>query len=202
MKRMTFVTVVLLSGSVLAVSEDASAAPPAACSAVPAARAYNAGHRSGESLTDSAWAGVGENPDRLDAFKAAIVQTIRSRVGTSLPPGASVPAQCRFAGLLQGALDELALIQDEVIRQCILDGDFFGDFLGNVYCDISEALGGMGTVGVIVRPTNPGTCGTNYQSSCDTNFNTTAAANVGCGPYLTGLFLPVKNEFRNNQCTY
>jgi len=202
MKRMTFVTVVLLSGGVLAASEDALANPPAACSSVPAARAYSAGHRSGESLTESAWAGVGENPDRVDDLKRVIIQTIGGRVGTSLPAGASVLAQCRFSGLLQGALDQLEVIQDVVIQQCILDGDFFGDFLGTVYCDISESLGGLGTVGVIVRPTNPGTCGSNYQTSCDANFNSTAAANAGCGPYLTGVFVAVRNEFRNNQCTY
>jgi hypothetical protein len=197
---MTFVTVVLLSGSVLAASEDAIAAPPAACSAVPAARAYNAGIRSGESLTDSAWAGIAENPDRLDELKRVVLAAVRSR--TSLPPGASVVAQCRFAGFLQGTLDELAVLQDLVVQQCILDGDFFGDFMGNVYCDVSEGLGGLGNVGVIVRPTNPGTCGVNYQRSCDANFNSTAAANVGCGPYLTGAFLAVVNEYRNNQCTY
>jgi hypothetical protein len=177
--------------------EAAAFTPPAFCTSVRNVAGYNTGVAGGTSITNAAWNGVGQDPDRIGDLQAAITGALTS----AAPTTTAVYVLCRFAGIYDGALARLAQLQADVINQCVLEGTWIGYLQAQLYCGISIDLQGIADLGAIIRPP-AGLCGSNFEVSCDADFDTEAAAYPGCGPYITGGFAGIATHYRDLQCTY
>jgi hypothetical protein len=175
---------------------------PTACSvSTPATNAYRTGQRLGERIVTQSWSRVNDC-DRIDYF-LSIVEDNVSRL--TLPPGSSLSTICRYTGTVDGVYSMLDQLYGTCVDECFLDGEFAGALSGEVYCELSIALGGLDEADDFIRgPVQ--VCGFNFEIGCDFAFIATTVGyeNVDgvCEPYTEGEFFEVWDQARNNQCMY
>lgn len=175
---------------------------PATCSATPqATSAYRTGLRLGERIVTTSWSRVNDC-DRVEYF-LSIVEDNVSRL--TLPPNASNSTICRYTGTVDGVYNMLDQLYGTCADQCFLDGEFAGEISGEVYCELSIALGGLAAADDFLRgPVQ--VCGLNFEIGCDSAFigTTVSYANSEgvCEPFTEGEFFDVWDQARNNQCAY
>jgi hypothetical protein len=174
---------------------------PPACATGANASSYRAGVTTGTTLVRSAWRNV-NNCDRIDYFQEVVANNIGR---LTLAPGASTALACRHAGIYDGAFRQLEAQYGTCVDQCFLDGELFGRMTGEIYCELSIALGGLVEVGDFIRgPVQ--ICGLGFEIGCDSSFidftiNYRNPDGV-CEPYTEGEYSGVWDETRNNQCAY
>lgn len=149
-----------------------------------------------------AWNAISNDCDRLEYFQDIVTDNV-SRL--TLRAGASDYVICRYTGTVDGVYDELYALEDQCIAQCMMEGAQIGEMAGEVYCELSLALGGLERADYFIRgPVS--TCGFGFETSCDFTFIRTTENyrnSLGrCRPFTRGEFEPVWNETRNNQCMY
>ena len=176
--------------------------PPPSCAVnAQTASAYRTGTKLGEKIVTQAWARI-HDCDRIDQF-LDIVQGNVSRL--TLIPHASANTVCRYTGTADGVYSALDTLYGTCSDQCFLDGTFAGQLSGEVYCELSIALGGLAEADDFLRgPVQ--VCGLNFEVGCDSQFiatTTTFTSTDGvCVPYTEGTFEAVWDQARNNQCAY
>jgi hypothetical protein len=176
--------------------------PPPSCAVnAQAASSYRTGAKLGEKLVQQAWLRV-HDCDRIDYF-LQIVQDNVSRL--TLPAHASTNTVCRYTGTADGVYNALDTLYGTCSDQCFLDGTFAGELSGQVYCELSIALGGLAEADDFLRgPVE--VCGLNFEIGCDSQFISTttsfATTDGVCAPYTEGTFEEVWDQARNNQCAY
>jgi hypothetical protein len=177
------------------------------CSTARNARSYQQGVGIGQSLTNTAFAAanVEEDPDRLEEFRDAVLNAL----GSAFPTTFSTDfLTCRAQGLLDGATARLGELQETVLAQCLLDGEFWGDFSANLYCTILERLLNPNPSSLPFQFPRPpaGLCGTEFEHGCDEEFEAVAldptGTRVSCFPFSRASFVPLFRATQNNQCTY
>jgi hypothetical protein len=194
-----FVAVLSLSAAGLAYADTPP--PPSCAVTAQTASAYRTGAKLGEKLVQQAWARV-HDCDRIDQF-LDIVQGNVSRL--TLIPHASPATVCRYTGTADGVYNALDTLYGTCSDQCFLDGTFAGQLSGEVYCELSIALGGLAEADDFLRgPVQ--VCGLNFEVGCDSQFidTTTSFVNTDgvCLQYTEGTFADVWDQARNNQCAY
>jgi hypothetical protein len=174
---------------------------PAACSATRNAQAYQAGVLGGASLVRQAWAAI-RDCDRIELLESVVQAGLRRSVPTSSP---TPYLQCRFAGMVNGAMAETEGLFYQCADACYMEGQFVGEIAAFAYCELSILLGGLALADDFIRgPVQ--TCGLGFEIACDTNFVTTAMtysnASGSCTPYTRNPFVAVFEQTRENQCAY
>jgi hypothetical protein len=175
---------------------------PATCAATTAAsNAYKTGLKLGERIVQTSWNRINDC-DRVEYF-LSIVEDNVSRL--TLPPRSSNSTICRYTGTVDGVYGALDTLYGTCADQCFLDGEFAGELSGEVYCELSIALGGLAAADDFLRgPVQ--VCGFNFEIGCDSAFidTTTSYTNTDgvCGPFTEGSFFTVWDQARNNQCAY
>lgn len=195
-RRAGFLGSALAAGLLLFPRESGAAAPPP-CASGQNLVTYNSGVASGRALARTAWVGIGQDPDRVEELAGAIIALLRR----TRPKRVGAADGCRVGGVIEGAVSELLVIQDTVIRQCILDGETWGALAAELYCGIAVGVGGVNLEAYLARKP-VGICGTNFQQSCDATLVDAARASAECLPYIQGPFANAFARYQNNQCTY
>jgi len=104
-------TLVSLAITCLGAAAASGAPPPAACADGARGRAYQLGHRQGESFVESAWSSV----KRDCGDRSGIEQTVRDALANrTLPARASEVLRCRYLGFTTGAHEAL----EHITTQC------------------------------------------------------------------------------------
>jgi len=184
---------------------EASASPPpipATCNATTQGQnAYKTGLRLGERIVQTAWNRVNDC-DRLEYF----LMIVEDNVGRlTLPPNPSTSTVCRYTGTVDGVYNMLDSLYGTCADECFLDGEFAGGLSGEVYCELSIALGGLEEADNFLRgPVQ--VCGFNFEVGCDSAFIATTISYGNsdgvCEPFTLGEFFAVWDQARNNQCAY
>lgn len=166
------------------------------------ARSYTRGLQQGANTVRMAWNAVRRDCDRIEYFQDIVSDNV-SRL--SLPRRARDYVICRYTGTVDGVYDELDALWGQCDDQCFAEGGIVGEMAGQVYCQLSLALGGLVTADRFIRgPVQ--VCGFNFEMGCDSAFiDTTYNFSNGlgeCAEYTDGDFWDVWDETRNNQCMY
>jgi hypothetical protein len=142
------------------------------------------------------------NPEVVDRYQDKLLLALNRILAGISTAGISDYADCRFSGFINGTLDKAYLISFYLIQTCVLDGEFWGDFMGTVYCADSIAFDGLVELGLI--PRDPvGLCGAHFQWACERVFEETTEAYAGCDPYDDdSSYADVWEEFQYNECSY
>lgn len=160
--------------------------------------------KAGVKLVRQAWRGLGEDPDRVDELSTRVVRRMRERLQGAWRGGDKRPRmKCRAKGLRNAALGELERIQAEVAGACFLDGEFVGDFNAQLYCALSEVVGGLAE-GLDFELPEPQTaiCGGSFEQACQQTFAERARNDAACAEYTEP---PHETVFEENQlslCVY
>jgi len=179
---------------------------PASCDINAQTRgAYKQGNLLGERLVTQAWNTIHNDCDRIDYF-LQVVQDNVSRL--TLLPNASVNTICRYTGTADGVYNKLDALYGTCADDCFIDGTFAGQLSGEIYCELSIALGGLVEADDFLR--GPvAVCGFSFEIGCDsqfisttTEFVTPAPSPQACEQYTEGEFAEVWDQARNNQCAY
>ncbi|MDC0747589.1 hypothetical protein [Polyangium mundeleinium] len=115
-------------------------------------------------------------------------------------------AACAYVGHVAGMLEEVPVGVAKNAAQCCEEGEQSAQIIGQLYCDLSIAFGGLDVMGFIPR-TPQATCGASFEACCDEHF-TSFTRDYGnlkkgmCRPYTEGEFSGVWAEARNNFCGY
>lgn len=176
-------------------------APPPACTATIDARQYNTGFLIGQRIVQSAVLSI-NSCDEIDFFVNVILDNVAR---FTLPRGASNALACRYAGQVEGVIQEMdnqARLCDD---QCFADGQVIGEISAAAYCELSILLGGLAEPDAFVRrPTL--TCGFNFEVGCDSSFIGVSRAYENafgqCLPFTQDPFFEVWDQTRINQCAY
>ena len=149
-----------------------------------------------------AWNGIRNDCDRIDYFLGVIEDNV-SRL--TLPAHARDFVICRYTGAVDGVYEQLDNLYGECGDTCFMEGEIIGEMAGEVYCELSLALGGLEVADRFIRgPVR--TCGFNFETGCDSAYmGTTINFENGlgrCEPYTINEYENVWDETRNNQCYY
>jgi hypothetical protein len=183
-------------------AQTSAPVPPACAATTSASSAYRTGLRLGERTVNSAWDNVRRDCGRVDQFMD-IIDSSLTRL--TLPAGASLATVCRYAGNIDGAYGALDLLYGTCADQCFLDGEMIGALTGEIYCELSIALGGLVAADEFIRG-EVQVCGLNFEIGCDSAFigTTLEYENTDgvCLPFTEDGFEPVWDQVRNNSCAY
>ncbi|UQA59533.1 hypothetical protein [Polyangium aurulentum] len=178
-----------------------SARAPAACRGDQEARAFNAGMAPGREIARAARAearGCGD----VARMAAAVTRGLRRQ---PLPRGAAPQALCRHAGMVEGVSAELGAIWEGCGAQCCERGELVAQIVGQLYCDVAIALGGVGVADYLPAELVHG-CGAQFETCCDARLTDFARSHGGpegqCLPYTEGAFLEGWTQARHNLCVY
>lgn len=192
-------TIVELGGAAGAAAQPARVPP--ACRGDREARAFNAGKAPGQEIARAARAearGCGD----VARIAAAVTRGLRRR---PLPPRAAPQALCRHAGMIEGLYEELGAIWESCPAPCCERGALVAEIGGQLYCDLSIALDGLGVDGYLPSRRVPG-CGAQFETCCDARFTgfTMSYSNPEgqCLPYTEGAFVEAWTQARHNMCVY
>jgi hypothetical protein len=195
---------------------------PPECSARRDATAWNSGRASGESRVSSVWksASVGQDLDNLSDALPAVLDSLQQYLAT-LSGGATPTTyiQCRAQGYTEGFLYAL----NKLFKQCVLDGADWGQFSADMYCRLSQEIGGLAEETLFLRAP-VGLCGNMTEFTCEEVYryvgnegNYSVAPIVqeylddegvtlepypGCGIYTDNEFLAAFEAALHNDCTY
>jgi hypothetical protein len=184
------------------VRADANSDVPVSCRATAGTiSSYRTGLRLGKNLVKSAWGNV-RNCDRIDYFHEVLSDNV-SRL--TLPENPSASTVCRYTGTVDGVYRELEDQYGTCADECFLDGELAGQLSGEVYCELSIALGGLVEADDFLRgPVE--VCGLSFEIGCDSAFIGTTVDYVNeygaCEPFTEDDFFGVWDQARNNQCAY
>jgi hypothetical protein len=191
-----FTLVLTISG--IAKAQDV----PVACNTKTFNRnAYLAGFHSGQLLVSQAWDRINDC-DKIETFDNIVISSVDS---LTLPLNPSLYVTCRYTGIIDGVLQQLADMDGSCTNQCFADGTVIGQISAQAYCDLSIALGGLGDLFAFMRAPVQ-VCGFSFQLGCDSTFIGFAATylNMGqaCSIYTVSPFDIVFDNTRNFQCAY
>lgn len=168
---------------------------PLNCSGGSALRFYNNGVMQGRNLGASAWGSVNDC-DSLETFENIVMNNLNDFV---VPPGSSNAVICRHSGMTEGIIQQLEVISQRCASLCAREGKIIGQLSALLYCQLSNALGGLSNPDLFIRrPVF--VCGFNYQVSCDAKFVGDTQNN--CSSYTRNPWIAVWNKTRHNQCAY
>jgi cysteine-rich repeat protein len=164
---------------------------------------YNLGFLKGGNLVDQAWNAIDQDCNALvedTFFKTIILNLI---YGMSLPPDATERVACHFYGSIAGIVARLLELEEECLEQCVLDGQFVGEFAAVMYCELSIALGGLSLADDLIEGILS-LCGAAMVPACENTFETVAATYEtisleSCAPYVD---TEVYDQAKHNQCVY
>lgn len=183
--------------------ESAIAAPPPGCQDMRGERAYYLGFIKAENLIEQAFNGIGRDCMQVveDTYFKDTVIDIFQNIG--LYPNASSFVTCHFVGYKEGIASKLQEIQDECLEICVNDGEFIGTLVGQFYCELAIALGGMGMADYITEG-DLTLCGEVMVEACESTFATETVAYTGI---LGDACLPYTGDepwelAMHNQCVY
>jgi hypothetical protein len=202
-KRHTLAIAALLTlGAAGAAQADTPIVYPPLCgTTVPIKNAYKAGLKLGEKVVQVSWNSINDC-DQVEHFLDIVYEDV-SRL--TLPQNPSLATTCRYTGTVDGVYNKLDELYGTCADECFLDGQFAGELSGEVYCELSIALGGLAVADGFMR--GPvAVCGFNFEVGCDSSFValTTSYANTDglCEPFTEGEFSDVWEQARVNQCAY
>jgi len=179
----------------------AEAQLPNQCSSATNTRAFRAGRMAGSSLVRQSWASLNDC-DRVEQFEDLVTSSLERYVPGNAP---TLYTQCRFAGVVQGVLDELDTVFVDCTDACFREGKFAGEISAFAYCELSIALNGLETADDFLRgPVQ--VCGFSFEVGCDSEFIAVASSyenELGaCEPFTVNTFVEVFDQARENQCAY
>lgn len=173
---------------------------PAECSTTRDKTAFKMGHDyMGKSMARSAWASVDKDPDQVEAFQAAILDAAGT-INSYIRPGNSNYVNCRIKGMYAGLLNELYVIQTNAFIQCLFDGLFVGEMVGQLYCDMAIEFDGVGMDVDFIRVDTDWICDDAFEFACDYKFKYDTKR--FCYDYTIGDEFEPWDQWRNNQCAY
>jgi hypothetical protein len=193
----------LALGLVAPIDSHAGSTAPDACSTGLQARAHAMGVELGEELVLRAWELVPDGCDSMELVESVIFDELQA---LSLPPDPSPVTTCRYIGTFDGVFAALGDQFSECIQQCFLDGSFWGELSGLIYCELAIALGGLGSVDLLARAPVEGLCGLSFEIGCELTYVATAEQyenqSGACLPYTQGDYFEVWDDSRANMCSY
>jgi hypothetical protein len=196
---MRHVTAVLVCMVLLGVSVSSSAQDiPAFCTGSNA-KAFLDGKKLGPSLVRQAWAGFRGGCAQIEVF-ADKVNTAFAAANLTAP---TTFTKCRYLGWVQGAVEQVDTFFNSCADTCFLEGEFVGNLVADVYCQLSIALGGLATADDFIRgPVE--VCGLGFETACDSTFLTKTTGFPGgqCLPFTREPFLDVYFQTQTNQCAF
>jgi hypothetical protein len=195
----TFVAAACAAG-ILAGATAAFAAPPAQCADPHDTRLYNLGVLKGRSLVNEAWnaPSIAHDCDKIDALKQLVVTVFNVAPPPGTPPLGGV---CQGLGMRDGAVARINEIGTACNAACAADGSFIGELAAELYCQLSEALGGLG-LDITLLDGALNSCGTHFEGACFTHFDSQVLVDTSCTPFTIAPFTAVYNQARSNQCIY
>jgi hypothetical protein len=204
-QRHTLATAALLTiaaaGAGSAHAADPIDYPPNCNTSTMTRNAYKAGLKVGEKVVQVAWQSINDC-DQVEHFLDVVGEDVDH---LTLPVHPSAATVCRYTGTVDGVYNKLDALYGTCADQCFLDGQFAGELSGEVYCELSIALGGLAAADDFLR--GPvAVCGFNFEVGCDSSFisvtETYANTDGLCEPFTVGEFSEVWEQARNNQCAY
>jgi len=165
--------------------------PPVCAESARAKMAYSTGLQSGKSLVERAWLSVADC-GQLGYFSSVV----RDNINAYALQGASTYSICRYTGMVDGAYQELDTVWTSCGGACCWEGQVIGELAWDVYCQLSELLGGLDIPADFVP--KPVTTCTGFSPCCDEVFMDTTQ--VQCADYTTQPFYAVWQDSATLQC--
>jgi hypothetical protein len=151
---------------------------------------YATGYQFGGFAVEQAWMSINEDCGQLPTFYGNIRRIFDNLL---LPPDPSISFTCRYAGIYNGGIEKLTTFWPLCAELCITDGQMVGELVGQLYCNLSTALGGLDLAETtFCRP--PTTwCSDVAQDACDESYAEYTPAYVdllgnACEPYTQSPF--------------
>ena len=146
---------------------------------------YAVGYEFGGFAVDQAWQSINADCDQLPTFAADIRRIFNNLL---LPPDPSISFTCRYSGIFNGGIEKLHTLWPLCEELCAMDGQMVGELVGQLYCSLSSALGGLDLAATTYcRPPTSWcselaqtACGESYASFTPTYVDLIGAA---CEPY-------------------
>lgn len=143
--------------------------------------------------------------EHMDEVAERVLRRAR-RLRAPRGAGADRGALCQHAGNIAGTLEELHGIWAACGAQCCEEGELIAEITGQLYCDLSIALGGVGATDYLPRAPQA-SCGEAFQACCDARFQAFTQGYIdpegaSCRGYTEGAFSSAWDQARSNQCSY
>lgn len=137
-KIASLLCVLALSTTQMVLASPGGSMPSACEESTQTQRAYKTGLLAGRSLVQRAWQSVNEC-NQLDYFS----NVVRANIEGYTVQGATTYSICRYAGMVDGAYEELDVVWTACGGSCCWEGEVIGMLAADVYCRLSELLGGL-----------------------------------------------------------
>lgn len=145
---------------------------------------YAIGYDFGGYAVDQAWQSIGADCNQLPTFTADI-----RRIFTNLylPPDPSPSFACRYSGIFNGGIEWLHTLWPLCAELCAIDGQMVGELIGQLYCSLSTAFGGLDLTRTYCRPPTSW-CSDIAQTTCESTYASYTPTYVdlfggACAPY-------------------
>jgi len=158
---------------------------------------YRAGYQFGGLAVDQAWNTINQDCNQVGQFIEDVGRIFRN---LSLPSNPSIDFTCRHAGLFNGGINQLEGLWPLCEELCMTDGQQVGALVGQLYCDLSIALGGLDLAATTYCRPPTSWCSEVAQSACEQEYTsfTPAYTNVlgdACKLFTEGMFTQPPPEF-------
>ena len=101
---------------------------------------YAVGYAFGGYAVDQAWQSISADCNQLPTFTADIKRIFNNLF---LPPAPSTSFTCRYTGIFNGGIEKLHELWPLCAELCTMDGQMVGELIGQLYCSLSIAFGGL-----------------------------------------------------------
>jgi hypothetical protein len=101
---------------------------------------YATGYQFGGFAVEQAWMSINEDCSQLPTFYGNITRIFDNLL---LPPDPSISFTCRYAGIYNGGIEKLTTFWPLCEELCTMDGQMVGELVGQLYCSLSSAFGGL-----------------------------------------------------------
>jgi len=128
---------------------------------------YEVGYDFGGYAVDQAWQSSGADCNQLPKFVADIRRIFNNLL---LPPDPSVSFTCRYAGIYNGGIEELVGLWPRCAELCAMDGQMVGELLGQLYCNLSSAFGGLDLARTTYCRPPTSWCSEVAETTCDESY--------------------------------
>lgn len=168
-------------------------------------RAYQQGKSAGDALVQAAWKQL-----KSCTKMRTVAELVRAGLKAVRPSSNARAGICLYAGAIDGVFAGLDRVWSSCTSQCCQEGEIIGQMSGELYCDLSILLGGLGEPEQFIRgPVD--SCGADFQLCCDAKFIDTTrrysargadGKTAQCLPYTRGDHQQVWSDTRALECAY
>jgi hypothetical protein len=146
---------------------------------------YAVGYNFGGYAVDQAWMSIKADCNQLPTFAADIRRIFNNLL---LPPDPSISFTCRYAGIFNGGIEKLHELWPNCEELCTMDGQMVGELVGQLYCSLSSAFGGLDLAATTYCRPPTSWCSELAQTACEESYASFTPTyvdllGVACAPF-------------------